>query len=84
MHAFTLTGELMDRVEPPKRDTGRRVQVVIDLPLRMLLISKGLIIAEELLLKEAELRDQFSQARRDAANNAVAGDSSGIAEDNGT
>lgn len=69
-HGFSLTGELFDRVEQEKPRPSARIVSTIDLPLRMLLISKGLITGEDLILKEGQLRDQLEEARRNAADHS--------------
>lgn len=56
-HRFSPGGQLI--VEAPKE----QVKVIsgIDVALRLLLIDKGIITGEELMLKEAALREQLAK-----------------------
>jgi hypothetical protein len=55
-HRFDPGGQLIPVEEPkPKAISG------IDIPLRLLLVDKGLITLEELTLKEVALREQLAQ-----------------------
>lgn len=58
-HEFSLTGQLIER-KPLAAPIGASS---IDLPLRMVLIDAGIITAQELVLKEAELGNVLSSRR---------------------
>lgn len=62
-HEFDIVGNLRPKAakQPPKALSS------VDIPLRLLLIDKGVITAEELTVKEASLREQLAQAGRNAA-----------------
>jgi hypothetical protein len=57
-HEFSPDGSLVQKI-PPTPPTPR---VAVDVCLRLLLIEKGLITADELAFKEAELRDQLRRS----------------------
>lgn len=63
-HEFDIVGNLRAKepVKPPAAISG------LDIPLRLLLLDKGIITAEELTMKEVALREQLSKAGRDAAS----------------
>jgi hypothetical protein len=63
-HEFDVNGVL--RAKEVKQEP--RVVSGLDIPLRLLLVDKGIITAEELGVKEALLREQLAQARRNASN----------------
>lgn len=56
-HKFSENGEL-EVVEPTRPRRSAAVSG-IDIPLRLLLIDKGVITAEDLAVKEAQLRDKL-------------------------
>jgi len=59
-HQFNADGALIP-TEPQQKPPAISG---LDIPLRLLLIDKGLITAEELTLKEVALRDQLARSAR--------------------
>lgn len=57
-HRYSPEGQLIPKAEQPP---GAKGVSGIDIPLRLLLMDKGLITAEELTLKEVALRDQLAR-----------------------
>lgn len=71
-HEFSLSGQLIQKstAQPP------RPMSTIDIPLRLLLIQQGVIVADDLAMKEAEILERL-QARRYATDSPDQGDSGG-------
>lgn len=75
-HEFSLSGQLI----PKKAAPAPRTMSTIDIPLRLLLIDLGVITAEDLAMKEAEIVERL-QARRDAPDSTNEADSAGDLQD---
>lgn len=63
-HLFSDDGQLTPKKE--QRQAPRGSAPAIDVVLRYLLLKKGIITGEELLVQEADLLDRIAQTRRDA------------------
>jgi len=65
-HEFSEDGQLRQKQDPPKQRPAAAASG-IDLALRMVLIDAGVVSAEDIALKGAELRERI-EARRSAAD----------------